>query len=152
MMRNIWEKETLHHQGPEDTINGSPGHRHKKDPLGSLWSDKAGAGTQPHSCHRLWWTRSSSQWNQKRWRGRTKQDSESRVKLPCGPATWPSSEAQWQTSGRWPWKGWQGGKETIHFQPRFLENPHVKEVVAHVSWRFNSNSVDGEEEAIRQRG
>lgn len=33
MMRNIWEKETLHHQGPEDTINGSPGHRNKK----TLW-------------------------------------------------------------------------------------------------------------------
>lgn len=30
MMRNIWEKETLHHQGPEDTIKGSPSHKNKK--------------------------------------------------------------------------------------------------------------------------
>ena len=35
-MMNIWEKETLYHQGPEYTINGSPSHK-KKDPFVLLW-------------------------------------------------------------------------------------------------------------------
>lgn len=116
--------------------NSSPRHRRHhqlkpvtkpKEPSVLQWWHKTAFGTQPHSCHRPRPPRSSRQWNHRRWRARNKQHSESRITLPCAPATRPPSEAQWLTSGRCPWKRGgerEGKEETIHFQLRSLQNPH----------------------------